>query len=163
MQTYKLINPAIIGDMNTSYSAKTPLDAAQKAWKTMSQHITNNVPQFGFSLIDNSSDKLHHFVVSESVSQRKVKCNISEIDSKINTMQESSLILNESKMNEIMNYVNHGENPRKQMGMKIQTSMMKKNQNNWEEDIIVIEAVNMMIQVIVQVRILIMMIMFIEN
>ena len=60
MTTYKLVNPLILGDIETEYKENSVDDAAKKVWNKLSQYITGNVPRFGFTLKDNNN-RLHHF------------------------------------------------------------------------------------------------------
>ena len=75
--SYELINPFIKGSVSRTFSGKTPLDAANNAWSSISEHITGNVPRFGFTL-DNSGS-LHHFVVKESRKGSVVDFSIEEL------------------------------------------------------------------------------------
>lgn len=75
--SYKLINPYIEGTMSTSYSATTPIDAANQAWQNMSKYFKKNVPKFAFTL--QSGGKMHHFLVKESIKDKKVVYNINEM------------------------------------------------------------------------------------
>ena len=81
MPSYHLINPCITGEFNTDYSGKTPLEAATAFWDTLSNHITNNVPKFAFTM-EGTDGRLHHFMVEEKVSSKNThdgKINISEL------------------------------------------------------------------------------------
>ena len=62
--SYKFINPIIKGTIQDSFEAATPLDAAHKAYSTVSQYFSNNLPEFRFSL--ESAGKYHHFVAKET-------------------------------------------------------------------------------------------------
>lgn len=81
MPCYHLINPCITGEFNTDYSGNTPLEAANSFWDTLSNHITNNVPTFAFTM-EGTDGRLHHFMVEEKVSKKNThdgKINISEL------------------------------------------------------------------------------------
>lgn len=67
MPNFQLVNPYIEGDFKTIFSGKTSYDAAQKAWDGLSEHLTNNVPKFGFTLERMNDKKLIHFVVKENI------------------------------------------------------------------------------------------------
>jgi len=80
MANYKLINPCIEGNLETTFSGKNPADAALGAWTTVSKYITNNVPQFAFTLENTKNSKLHHFSVTESlVGGSSAEFNIDEL------------------------------------------------------------------------------------
>ena len=74
---FKLINPIISGEFVDTFEAENPKDAAKKFWEELTikqKIITNNVPQFAFSLESNEEEnnednkKLFHFVVKETPS-----------------------------------------------------------------------------------------------
>jgi hypothetical protein len=64
MGKFTLINPAIIGNINTTSDAATDVKAAKEIWDNISKHINNNVPLFLFTL--RGGDSLSHFSVKES-------------------------------------------------------------------------------------------------
>jgi hypothetical protein len=66
MVKYKLINPVIIGDVKHSFETNSVEDAAKDFWESFSNHISNNVPQFGFTLRGDKKD-IYHFVVHETI------------------------------------------------------------------------------------------------
>ena len=49
-QQYKLVNPYIVGNMNTTFSGNSPLEAATNAYKELSQYFNNDIPQFYFTM-----------------------------------------------------------------------------------------------------------------
>lgn len=63
---YQLVNPYIEGSMQTTFKDTSSHKAAKQAWNNISEHVTNNVPQFGFTLRD-STGKFHHFGITESL------------------------------------------------------------------------------------------------
>jgi hypothetical protein len=68
MVKYTLINPVLIGTMKHSFTTETPENAAKEFWDafTSSKIITNNIPQFGFTLQGSKKD-IYHFIVNEDV------------------------------------------------------------------------------------------------
>lgn len=64
---YQLVNPYISGQFTTSFDGGSPLKAATKCWESLSAKFTNCIPNFAFTLQD-GGNKLHHFLVKESVS-----------------------------------------------------------------------------------------------
>lgn len=71
MPTFKLINPLILGNLNTEFKGKDSDTVATEAWNTMSKHFTGNVPRFGFTM-QGPNDELHHYLVKEKISKGKV-------------------------------------------------------------------------------------------
>ena len=66
--TYKLVNPYLKGeDFETKIDAKNSLDAAKSFYKSLSEHFSNNVPKFYFTIQKGGSGKgkFYHFVVKE--------------------------------------------------------------------------------------------------
>lgn len=77
--SYKLINPAIEGELKTTYKAKSDLDAANKAWTAVSKYISNNVPKFAFTLENTKDGSLSHFIVKEKLDGKNASFNISKL------------------------------------------------------------------------------------
>lgn len=88
---YKLVNPYIKGEFNTLFNEKSHLDAAKKCWENLSSHFTNNIPVFAFSMERVKDNKLHHFVVKESVKNNMVEYKISELDVNMSKKEENEL------------------------------------------------------------------------
>jgi hypothetical protein len=86
---YKLINPHIDGSINVDFKGKTNMDAANEAWGTISNNLTNNVPKFAFSLEKTNDGSLHHFIVSEMVGGNKdVNFAIDELKLEMTPIQD---------------------------------------------------------------------------
>jgi hypothetical protein len=62
---FKLVNPLIKGDMETTYTGGSSMDVANKAYQNLSQYFNNYIPKFYFTLED-ENNKLHHFKVNEN-------------------------------------------------------------------------------------------------
>ena len=81
MPDYYLVNPVIVGSLNTKFSGKNNLDAANKAYSLLSENFNNNIPEFYFTLQEVSSDKTQigggkvsdykHFLVKETKKKKK--------------------------------------------------------------------------------------------
>jgi hypothetical protein len=56
MPKYQLVNPYIIGSMNTSFEGNSSLEAAKSAYENLSQYFGNTMPSFRFSLKRLSAD-----------------------------------------------------------------------------------------------------------
>jgi len=72
--TYKLVNPYIIGSMETNFKGGNSLDAANHAYKELSQYMGNSMPEFQFTLkrmskdgriVGGSENSFKHFQVKE--------------------------------------------------------------------------------------------------
>lgn len=87
MPSYKLINPVIEGDLKLNFKGKSDLDAANKAWSNISKYISNNVPQFAFTL-EKKGGKLCHFSVKEKRNGKEASFNISELNLDLDDRKE---------------------------------------------------------------------------
>lgn len=65
MKTYQLVNPFIVGKMNTLISADSYNEAGKEAWNMLSENVKLYTDKFLFSLMDLSQSKLYHFMVQE--------------------------------------------------------------------------------------------------
>lgn len=65
--TYTLVNPQILGSMDTKIKADNSLKAAKQFYKSLSEHFNNTIPQFHFTIQKGGSGKgkYYHFKVSE--------------------------------------------------------------------------------------------------
>ena len=64
---YRLVNPTIQGEMKTSIKSKNSATAARTLYKNLSEHFSNNIPKFHFTIQKGGSGKgkYYHFVVKE--------------------------------------------------------------------------------------------------
>jgi len=88
MTKYELINPYIEGQFDRTFNGKTHIDAAQDAWESISEHITNNIPRFAFTLKKVSDGSLHHFQVTEKVNDDNVNYNVTKLNIKTSKKQQ---------------------------------------------------------------------------
>jgi hypothetical protein len=89
-KNYKLVNPYVIGSMNTSFNASSSLEAAKLTYDSLSQYFGNHMPVFRFTLkrlstdnkvVGGSTKSFLHFEVNEVKGKdNKVKYEIKEID-----------------------------------------------------------------------------------
>lgn len=86
-KSFKLVNPYIIGSMNTTVNADTSLEAAKLAYDNLSQYFGNHMPSFKFTLMRESSSKksggskFYNFQVNEKKDKHDtVKYEIKEVD-----------------------------------------------------------------------------------
>jgi hypothetical protein len=56
MPNYKLVNPYIIGSMNTTFEANSSMEAAKQAYENVSKYFGNSMPSYRFTLKRLSSD-----------------------------------------------------------------------------------------------------------
>lgn len=67
MQEYKLVNPVIFGNFDTTIKAGSVNNAANELWNNLSKYCSGIVGRFGFSLEKKSNGKINHFIVSEGI------------------------------------------------------------------------------------------------
>jgi len=80
MPSYKLVNPVIKGTLNTTYKGKNGLDAAHKAYQSISKYVHNSMPEFFFTLekTNNGKTEYNHFKVIEDRVGDEVSYEISK-------------------------------------------------------------------------------------
>ena len=88
-KSYKLVNPYIIGSMQSTFEADSSMEAAKLAYQNLSQYFGNHMPEFRFTLKRLSSDgkvvggstkSFLHFKVTENKgSNDNVKYEITEL------------------------------------------------------------------------------------
>ena len=74
-------------DKPDSVDAGTNMEAAKEAWVRISEHITNNVPRFAFTLEETSTGTLHSFQVEEDPKGKNAEYNITELEVKLTPQQ----------------------------------------------------------------------------
>lgn len=85
-KSYQLINPVIEGTFNDVVdSTKTPIDAAEKIWGRIAEHVSGHVPKFMFSLRSLQDNAMNHFEVKEKISDGSY--TIKEMDLNVDSEQ----------------------------------------------------------------------------
>ena len=113
-EMYKLVNPYIDGSMNINFKGENGIDAANKAWNTLSANLTNNVPKFAFSLEKTKDGSLHHFVISEMLSGNKdVNFSIDELSLNMTPIQDEVFKKLITESAEKRNHVQNGGSRRR--------------------------------------------------
>lgn len=79
VNTYRLVNPHIEGQMKSKIKAKNSEEAAQIFYKNLSEHFNNSVPKFLFTIQKGSSGegKYYHFNVTEERDDEEVSFKVS--------------------------------------------------------------------------------------
>ena len=65
MTNYRFVNPHIEGEFKNLFTGKTPTNAADNAWNSLSEYIKGDIPKFAFTLERVSDKKLFSFIVKE--------------------------------------------------------------------------------------------------
>jgi hypothetical protein len=95
MNTYKLVNPYIIGKFNTTYKVENGIDAAKQFWDDLSSHTTNNMPQLCITLQRGGDNKLFHYKINEKVTTLGSKIadyTISEVKTDISETTKTAFL-----------------------------------------------------------------------
>lgn len=126
---YRLVNPHIEGDMKKSVKSKNSVAAARTLYKNLSEHFSNSVPKFYFTIQKGASGKgkYYHFLVKEKKgSDDEIKFNIESY----NPDNESTLIKNfESKLSNFKNKFNQAGGKARKGGKK-----SKKYDDDFDDD-----------------------------
>ena len=87
MSEFYLVNPIVGGSLKTKFKAKNYLEAANKAYTTLSDNFSNNIPEFYFTLQKADSQNnlgkgknsdYKHFLVKENKKNNQVNYRITE-------------------------------------------------------------------------------------
>jgi len=105
MTGYRLVNPYIGGTIQTTVTAADGLEAAEKIWGEISQHILNKVPVFGLSLENTGNNNLEHYIIRESSKGKSAEYNISAVNLNLSREVEGKLV---AKSNEVHAQSQHG-------------------------------------------------------
>jgi hypothetical protein len=74
---FKLVNPSLKGDIETTFTGGSHLEAANSAYGNLSQYFNNYIPKFYFTLED-ENEKMFHFYVKETREGDKADFTIKE-------------------------------------------------------------------------------------
>ena len=85
---FTLVNPLLKGDIDTTFSGGSHLEASQQAYHSLSQYFNNYIPKFYFTLEDEDK-KMYHFCVKETRSGENADYTIKEY--KVSNKYESEL------------------------------------------------------------------------
>jgi hypothetical protein len=114
MKSYKLVNPYIIGSMETTFQAESSLKAAQKAYDNLSQYFGNHMPEFNMTLkrlstdgkvIDGAPGSFLHFNVKEKAKGKsdEITYEIKEISG----VEKKKVVSFQERLNKVANQDNH--------------------------------------------------------
>jgi len=104
MGKYQLVNPVIVGTFENSYIGKNSDDAAKQFWENLTsenKYVTGNIPKFLFTLKDENTNELYHYVVKEKMEGRHADYVITHIDVNMNDNSKETFL---NKSNEVRNF-----------------------------------------------------------
>ena len=81
VNSYVLVNPHIEGQFETTVKANNSEEAAQKLYRELSEHFSNSIPSFYFTIQKGTSGngKYYHFKAKESRKNNEVTFSINSI------------------------------------------------------------------------------------
>lgn len=92
MTEYKLINPHIEGKFKSLCQGKSPIDAASEIWNNLSKNITNNVPEFAFTIQRVKDNNMFHFKINETIENDEVNFTISQLDTNLTAAKKKKFL-----------------------------------------------------------------------
>ena len=95
MTVFELTNPVIVGSFNKTYDASNAEEAGRMFWEALAvdgKYISGNVPQFAFTMKENKTQKLYHFIVSETPSGKNASYSIKALELKLTPAEANKLI-----------------------------------------------------------------------
>jgi len=75
VKKFEVVNPILLDGNNGSnvYTAKTPIEAAEKVWKDLTKNVGGHSSKFLFSVKEMNGGSLHHFEVHEKRKDQSYK------------------------------------------------------------------------------------------
>lgn len=67
MTQYKLVNPTVIGNVETTTSSSNPDTAVKQIWENLSNNIMGNVPNLLVTIKEDGTSNLFHYNIQETV------------------------------------------------------------------------------------------------
>jgi hypothetical protein len=124
----KLLNPLLIGQFNTTYDVKKPLDAAVNFWNDLSAHTTNNMPSMRITFA-NEQNELYHFKISERLKGGSRSVNFS--------VKQENYEISQKNKNKFLEFVNNEERKilekvNEQSGGKMKNAPTKSTKKHYE-------------------------------
>lgn len=98
MPNFRLVNPVVLGTIETSFSSPSPSSAAKQAWTTLSKYMENSNPRFAFTIQNMSGGQLYHYVVKETTKGKQVDFSIDSLDVNVPTKEATALIKHAEKL-----------------------------------------------------------------
>jgi sulfite reductase alpha subunit-like flavoprotein len=103
MGKYQLVNPVIIGTFANTYDAKNPDEAAKNFWEKLTsdnKYVTGNIPKFLFTLKNDESSELYHYMVKEKLEGHHADYVITKVNVDISANQQRDFLKKSSEVKE---------------------------------------------------------------
>lgn len=88
MTKFSLVNPVIIGKIETKVKAENGLEAASKFWSELGSYISGNVPKTYITMKDDSGKLLHYKIVEKIGGTKNAEYTISEFNVDLSSDKE---------------------------------------------------------------------------
>lgn len=125
MKSFKVVNPLIIGQFNTEYTAENGLQAVSQFWNDVGSHITNNLPQTYITLKDNNNN-LSHYKILEKINGGSKTADF--------TISEFNLDLSDEQKNKFLKKVDTFESKTTKTLEKQTGGVVKRKQSRSKRD-----------------------------
>ena len=125
VNTYQLVNPHIAGTFDTKIKAKNSKEASNIFYKNLSEHFSNSIPQFFFTIQKGGSGagKFFHFKAQEERNEDEVSFKISSYE----LQNENKMDAFKNNLNEIKDKIQGGG---KRKGKKSRNSKSKSRRDD---------------------------------
>ena len=125
VNTYQLVNPHIAGTFDTKIKAKNSKEASNIFYKNLSEHFSNSIPQFFFTIQKGGSGggKYFHFKAQEERNEDEVSFKISSYE----LQNENKMDAFKNNLNEIKDKIQGGG---KRKGKKSRKSKSKSRRDD---------------------------------
>jgi hypothetical protein len=106
VNSYQLVNPHIAGTFDTKIKAKNSKEASNIFYKNLSEHFSNSIPQFFFTIQKGGSGngKFFHFKAEEERNEDEVSFKISSYE----LQNENKIDAFKNNLNEIKDKIQGG-------------------------------------------------------
>lgn len=125
MKSFKLVNPLIIGQFNTEYTADNGIQAVYDFWTDLGSHITNNLPHTYVTLKDDNNN-LSHYKISEKINDGSKTADF--------TISEFNLNLSDKQKNKFLKKVSTFESKTTKTLEKQTGGVVKRKQSRSRKD-----------------------------
>ena len=124
--TYKLVNPYIIGDTRKAVKAKNSYLAAKQLYENLSEHFNNSIPNFNITIMK-GNNKFYSFNIKESKQGREVKFSINPIKIKNSKIKYKKL---QEKISKLKKKILGGARKKKSKKKRSKKRSRKRTINN---------------------------------
>lgn len=129
--TYKLVNPYIVGDTRKAVKAKNSYLAARQLYENLADHFSNSIPKFNITIMK-GNNKFYSFSIKENKQGNEVKYSIQPIKIKNSKLKYKKL---QEKISKFKNKTLGGAKKRKSKKTKRKSKKTKSDDSDFSDDI----------------------------